>query len=227
PDGALLSAGADQSVRLWDVASARQVRAFTGHRAAVEDVAFLPGGRVLSASADGTLRIWDRDSAEQRFRLRWLPATLGGAAGIDSLLPTEAQTLAPRLWQDGGKRVGCLFALSEGTSSSVRASTRSDVFIIYDAATGKELRRTVLPTASGPLSRVARLSARQIGTVLALGAERGLLARATPSDHVALFALETGEPVPGAGGSAVTDVAMAGDRVAVVRQGDPDIHLWD
>jgi len=61
PDGSrLISAGMDRVVKLWDVASRREVLAFEGHTGQVGPVAFTPDGRrIVSASEDSTLRVWD------------------------------------------------------------------------------------------------------------------------------------------------------------------------
>jgi WD40 repeat protein/uncharacterized caspase-like protein len=61
PDGkTLASASADQTIKLWDVASGIELRSLYGHAAVVWSVAFSPDGKTLaSAGADRTIKLWD------------------------------------------------------------------------------------------------------------------------------------------------------------------------
>ncbi len=71
PDGRLAAfAGADKSVRLWDVEAGRDLRRCVGHTASVWCVAFSPdGAQLLSGGKDGTLRLWDVATGRELRRL--------------------------------------------------------------------------------------------------------------------------------------------------------------
>jgi len=66
PDGQLLAtADSNESVRLWDPQSSRQIACLLGHSFAVDTVAWSPDGKVLaSAGNDATVRLWDVAAAK-------------------------------------------------------------------------------------------------------------------------------------------------------------------
>lgn len=58
-----VSASADQSLMVWDLATGAEVRRLIGHTEAVHAVQVSPDGRrLLSAAADGMLILWDAES---------------------------------------------------------------------------------------------------------------------------------------------------------------------
>jgi WD40 repeat protein len=61
PDGQYVVSGSrDKTVRLWELATGKEVRRFTGHEDAVLSVAVTPDGQyVVSGSSDKTVRLWE------------------------------------------------------------------------------------------------------------------------------------------------------------------------
>jgi uncharacterized protein with WD repeat len=61
PDGKTLASGScDDTIKLWDVATAKNTATLHGHTDGVNSVAFSPGGKALvSASNDNTVKLWD------------------------------------------------------------------------------------------------------------------------------------------------------------------------
>jgi WD40 repeat protein len=66
PDGRqLASAGADQTVRVWDAATGRERFVLRGHPEMVWGIAFSPDGRLLATGdSSGTVRLWDVETGQ-------------------------------------------------------------------------------------------------------------------------------------------------------------------
>jgi hypothetical protein len=65
-DGRILAAAADTTIKLYDLASGRELRSFGNHGSTVSSITFQSDGRYLfSGSVDGWVRIWDPDTGTQ------------------------------------------------------------------------------------------------------------------------------------------------------------------
>ena len=72
PDGQRLASGSrDQTVKIWDSATGKELFALKGHAGRVWSVAFSPDGqRLASGSDDQTVKIWDSATGKELFALK-------------------------------------------------------------------------------------------------------------------------------------------------------------
>ena len=127
PDGALIVSGgsAKDSLKLWDAATGKEIRTFTGRIDAVHAAAFSPDGRyVLAGGASHTMELWDTATGKE------IRAFTGPTA--DDLILGVAFSPDGRL------------ALSGGSDNTLR---------LWDIATGRQLR--AFPGHSGWVSSIA------------------------------------------------------------------------
>jgi WD40 repeat protein len=114
PDGRILATGGFRgAVRLWDVATGRNLAVLPGHTANVATVAFSRDGRTLaSGSWDGTVRVWDVADVAHPSPRRTL---VGHAAWVQSVaFSRDGTTLASagddgtiKLWDPATGRERC------------------------------------------------------------------------------------------------------------------------
>jgi WD40 repeat protein len=70
PDGRTAAHGVGRVIKLWDLASGRDVADLVGHTADIASLTYLDGGRLLvSGGRDGTLRLWRMPQGQQLVQL--------------------------------------------------------------------------------------------------------------------------------------------------------------
>jgi WD40 repeat protein len=154
PDGThVLTASDDNTARLWDTASGREIRRFEGHGSGLSACAFSPDGtHVLTASDDKTARLWDVTSGRA---IRHFEGHGGGLRACAfspdcTHVLTASDDDTARLWDVAS---GCEILRFEGHGDWLNACafspdgthvlTASDdkTARLWDVTSGREIRR--------------------------------------------------------------------------------------
>jgi RNA polymerase sigma factor (sigma-70 family) len=114
----LASGGWDDTIRLWDVETGKQLRKIDAHKAMVGRVLFSPDGKILASrgALDGTVRLWDPVTGTQ----------LQKFVGLSNINP----------W-----RFNHDMALAISPDSKTVAATARNNLVFFDIASGAELKR--------------------------------------------------------------------------------------
>ncbi len=228
PDGKyLLTGSTDETARLWDAATGREVRQFIGHTNTVWGVAFSPDGKhILTGSFDKTVRLWDAATGKE------LRQFIGHTDAVSSA------TFSP-----DGK-----YILTGSADKTAR---------LWDAATGQELRQFIGHTdivwtaafspdgkyiLTGSADKTARLwdaatgqelsqFTGHLGSVIAAFSPDGKYIATASDDYTArLWDLKTGQELQQFIGhtNPVVNVAFSPDgKYVVTASYDSTARVWD
>ncbi|MFE2211032.1 helix-turn-helix domain-containing protein [Streptomyces canus] len=234
PDGRTVSAASSTTVRVWDVATGRKRRGFTGHPDP-EAVAFGPDGRTVAAvGLDGLVRVWNVATGRTR--------TVGGGRidGRVVAFSPDGRTYAVI-------RTGGSVQLREVATGIVRHTFKGaavgmdglafapDGRTIAIASPGDTVR--LWDTASGAARAIVIAGHHGRGTMkVALGADgRTLVTSSNRDPDVRVHRLPADLPqttLPGSADTSIDDMVFSpdGHAVATVRQGPigrGEVQLWD
>jgi eukaryotic-like serine/threonine-protein kinase len=153
PDGQrLASKSGDNTVKIWDSGTGKELLSLKGHADRVTSVGFSPDGRRLaSGSMDKTVKIWDSATGKELFSLKghggWVMCVAFSPDGRRLASGSGGNTV--KMWDSAtGKELFSLKGPYAGAVNSVafsadgrRLASGSDdhTVKIWDSATGKEL----------------------------------------------------------------------------------------
>lgn len=152
PDSQRIVTGSlDQTAKVWEIASGRELFTLTGHGDVILSVAFSPDGlRIVTGSDDQTAKVWDAANGKELFMLK------GHNYGISSVafsadgqrIVTGSDDKTAKVWEaDSGKELLTLRGHTNRISSvafspdgqRIVSGSRDKAAKVWDAANGKEL----------------------------------------------------------------------------------------
>ncbi|MCF3605449.1 CHAT domain-containing protein [Planktothrix agardhii 1033] len=153
PDGKkLATASGDNTVKLWDTATGKEIKTLTGHTKSVNSVSFSPDGKQLAtASGDNTVKLWDASSGKEIKTLTGHTDSVNGVSFSPNgkKLATGSRDNTVKLWDaSSGKEIKTLIghtdsvlavSFSPGGKKLATASADNTVKL-WDASSGKEIK---------------------------------------------------------------------------------------
>ncbi|CUS86186.1 WD domain-containing protein, G-beta repeat-containing protein [Candidatus Kryptonium thompsonii] len=184
PDGkTFVSGSADNTLKLWDVSTGKEIRTFRGHSGDVTSVAFSPDGKIIISGSgglfDNTLKLWDVSTGKEIRTFRGHSDDVTSIAfspdGKTFVSGSADNTL--KLWDvSTGKEIRTFRGHSGGVTS-VAFSPDGKTFVsgsddntlkLWDVSTGKEIR-----TFKGNSDRVWSVAFSPDGKMIVSGSHDG------------------------------------------------------
>jgi serine/threonine protein kinase len=222
----LASGGSDNTIKIWEVATGKQLRTLTGHSSGVRSVVYSPDGRYLaSGSWDKTIKIWEVATGKQ------LRTLTGHSHSVNSVVYSpDGRYLASlsgdktiKIWEVAtGKELrthslmGSFVEPMVSPDGRYLASVSGDKTIkIWEVATGKEL-----PTLTGHSREVRSVVYSPDGRYLASGSS---------DKTIKIWEVATGKELrtlTGHSGSVRSVVYSPDGRYLASGSGDNTIKIW-
>ena len=227
-DGKTLVSGSnDKTIKVWDLATGKELRTLTCHQDSVNSIALSSDGQTLvSGSYDETIKVWDLATGGE-------PRTLNNQSAVNSVaLSSDGQTLVSgslvntiKVWDLATEKEPHSPAVHQGRSDLVALSSDGQTLVygsfgasikVWNLAKGKELR-----TLNGHQSAVSSVALSSDGKTLVSGSK---------DKTIKVWDLaKGGEPLTLNGHQGlVNSVALSSDSKTLVSASeDKTIKVWD
>jgi WD40 repeat protein len=140
----VLSGSYDKTVKLWEIATGREIRTFKGHSGLVHSVAFSPDGRyAISGSQDETIKLWEVETGRQ------VRTSHGHTAGVYSV----AFSADGRYILSGGSEYKAYMKLWNASTGELVRSFSGHSDLVYSVALSPDGRFAI----SGSQDHTAKL----------------------------------------------------------------------
>jgi WD40 repeat protein len=240
PDGRVVATGSDDSepdptIKLWDPATGRLIRAWAGGEGTVSSLAFAPDGQILASghlASGANVRIWDAATGRLLATLEGHTDRVRAVAfapdpGAPGLLASASSDGTVRLWDVATRRERQVLRGHRDTVHSVAFSP--DGRALASAGNDGDIRLWHLrPDGTTSLHRA--LHNRTNLMALAYSPDGRLIAAADTLGSIAVWDLATSAPLRliHGDGDELRQVAFAPDGTALAAAGiKGTIRLWD
>ena len=182
--GGIVGGVRDNTVRLWDVQSGREIRALHGHELPVGGVAFSADGRTLTSVSGDAVKVWEVSSGKE-LRTQQTKYDKSGMEKWDSfrsfsIFGRDKRETQQAEWQKNLKLSASKINVSAGGQLAAVGQPDKGIWI-YDASNGREMRELTFKA----LPDTEHSS-------LAFSAEGRLVAFAKTNDSVTVQEVTTG-----------------------------------
>lgn len=245
-DGLVASAGADQTIKLWNLKGEYQGSVgdpASQHLEDINEIVFSPDGElIISASADGSLKLWQKESVNNRFSLlnTFEGCANGGTedcpghrASVNSVAITpDGKTIVSasddqtvKIWQTDGTLLHTLTEHRDDVESVAIDDTAREGKMIASVSRDKLIKLwsmdgSLLSTLSGHTSRVYDVVFKP---------NEAAIASASRDKTIKLWRLNNDIVTPFYGHSSrVYDVTFSPDNQMIASASrDKTVKLWD
>jgi WD40 repeat protein len=154
----LASGSNDNTAKLWDLGTGRELRTVNGHTKSVSSVAFSADGKTLATGSwDKTVKLWDVSSGRELRTLIGHSDLVDAVAFTGNFLLTGSADATMKLWRiDSNKPLATLISLDKGDWVVVTPDNRFDTGRNLDNIEGLHWVMPDAPFTPLPLGKFMR-----------------------------------------------------------------------